>query len=86
MKPFFTVLLALLLFACQSNDSQARKPKVVATAAALQPINQNIIAQSVLYEANIRQYSPEGTFNAFAKDLCGNAKGHRKEMVRCRCG
>lgn len=69
MKPFFTVLLALLLFACQSNDSQARKPKVVATAAALQPINQNIIAQSVLYEANIRQYSPEGTFNAFAKDL-----------------
>lgn len=69
MKPFFTVLLALLLFACQSNDSQARKPKVVATAAALQPINQNIIAQSVLYEANIRQYSPEGTFNAFVKDL-----------------
>ncbi|HKX86251.1 MAG TPA: hypothetical protein VJL37_06245, partial [Flavobacterium sp.] len=24
---------------------------------------------AVIYEANIRQYSPEGTFNAFTKDI-----------------
>ena len=24
---------------------------------------------SVIYEVNIRQYSPEGTFNAFTKDI-----------------
>jgi len=27
------------------------------------------IESAVIYEANIRQYSPEGTFNAFAKDI-----------------
>ena len=29
----------------------------------------NWIANSNIYEVNIRQYTPEGTFNAFAKSL-----------------
>ena len=33
------------------------------------PINEEIISKAVLYEANIRQYSVEGSFNAFAEDL-----------------
>ena len=49
--------------ACEISTQQARKPIV------FQPISQTDIAQAVLYEANIRQYSSEGTFNAFAKDL-----------------
>jgi glycosidase len=36
---------------------------------SLEPINAEIISKAVLYEANIRQYSNEGSFNAFAEDL-----------------
>ncbi len=58
------LLLSLVSFsACDISTQQARKPVV------FQPISQTDIAQAVLYEANIRQYSSEGTFNAFAKDL-----------------
>ena len=28
-----------------------------------------MMENAVIYEANIRQYSPEGTFNAFAKNI-----------------
>ena len=70
MKSYLTVLLVILIFSCQSSKEKARKPqeskKVTKT---LEPINEKIIAKSVLYEANIRQYSNEGTFNAFTKDL-----------------
>ncbi|MDC8004761.1 alpha-amylase family glycosyl hydrolase [Aureisphaera galaxeae] len=48
----------------QDTESQemARKPERVL-------INDAILEQGVIYEANIRQYSPEGTFNAFTKDI-----------------
>ena len=32
-------------------------------------ITKSDIASGVIYEANIRQYSKEGTFNAFTRDL-----------------
>ena len=70
MKSYLTVLLGILIFSCQSSKEKARKPqeskKVTKT---LELISEKIIANSVLYEANIRQYSNEGTFNAFTKDL-----------------
>ena len=31
--------------------------------------NSSVLDNAVIYEANIRQYSPEGTFNAFTKDI-----------------
>lgn len=40
-----------------------------ATTKALPPVSDKMMENAVIYEANIRQYSPEGTFNAFAKDL-----------------
>lgn len=49
-------LVSILFFSCQKE-------------VALEPISENILETAVIYEANIRQYSPEGTFNAFAKDI-----------------
>jgi alpha-amylase len=66
---YFYPLFALLLFSCQPAGKKAQAPVSVSAAKELAPISQQIVAQSVLYEANIRQYSPEGTFNAFAEDL-----------------
>lgn len=32
-------------------------------------VSDEVLESAVIYEANIRQYSPEGTFNAFTKDI-----------------
>ena len=70
MKQYFTLFFSLLILSCQSGSEEARKPEDSNfQAKPIEPITKNIINQSVLYEANIRQYSNEGTFNAFANDL-----------------
>jgi alpha-amylase len=37
-------------------------------------VSLEMMETAVIYEANIRQYSPEGTFNAFTKDIAGLKK------------
>jgi len=58
-------LLALALFACKDNAKKEEKD----TVEALKPISNGDLENAIIYEANIRQYSPEGTFNAFTKDI-----------------
>ena len=70
MKQYFTLFFSLLILSCQPGSEEARKPEDSNfQVKPIEPITKNIISQSVLYEANIRQYSNEGTFNAFANDL-----------------
>lgn len=70
MRPFLSFLLTALIFSCQSPKEEARKPEEKkGEVKTLAPISEEVVAHSVLYEANIRQYSEEGTFNAFAQDL-----------------
>ena len=52
--------LVLAIFACQNQ------PKPVQHKSPVQP---DWAEDAVLYEVNIRQYTPEGTFNAFAEHL-----------------
>ena len=61
MKNIFFILVVFLVIAC-SNRGEPVVNK-------LPPVTKADLATGILYEANIRQYSPEGTFNAFAKDL-----------------
>jgi len=70
MKPFLSFLIGVFIFSCQSPKEEARKPEEKKVQVkTLAPISEEVVAHSVLYEANIRQYSEEGTFNAFAQDL-----------------
>ena len=70
MKPFLSYLIGVFIFSCQSPKEEARKPEEKKVQVkTLAPISEVVVAHSVLYEANIRQYSEEGTFNAFAQDL-----------------
>ena len=70
MKQYFALFFSLLILSCHSGSEEARKPEDSNfQVKPIEPITKNIISQSVLYEANIRQYSNEGTFNAFANDL-----------------
>ena len=64
------LLLSLLILSCHNQSEIARKPQVKTIEdTPFLPINEEIISKAVLYEANIRQYSVEGSFNAFAEDL-----------------
>ena len=59
------LLLAVLLstlISCQKESTETSTTQI----AAFQP---EMEENSVIYEVNIRQYSPEGTFNAFTKDI-----------------
>jgi glycosidase len=73
IKGFIVLFIALGMFACKDtykgdSDStvetnQEEQPEGIA------PFSNEVAETAVIYEANIRQYSPEGTFNAFAKDI-----------------
>ena len=60
-------LLLIILFACEQSPKSVGNDKK--TDVEFLPISQDDIARAVIYEANIRQYSEEGTFSAFTKDL-----------------
>lgn len=64
-KQFFlgVLLSGLILISCSKQEKQYVGPKLSTVQHAEWTKNANI------YEVNIRQYSPEGTFNAFKKDL-----------------
>jgi alpha-amylase len=63
-KIFFLIALPLIIFSCKSKNT---KPVVVKDEKAM--AHPAWIMQGNIYEVNIRQYTPEGTFNAFAKHL-----------------
>jgi len=57
-------ILALFIFInCETPIPESRDPII------LDPFSNKSLENGILYEVNIRQYSEEGTFNAFAKDL-----------------
>lgn len=63
MKKLLFLLVSIILFSCQEN-----KPKE-SVIKKLPPISDAVLETAVIYEANIRQYSVEGTFKAFTKDI-----------------
>ena len=71
MKLTRILILSLIIWSCQEQLEEARKPEVKPTpeVTPYQPISEELVSKAVLYEANIRQYSNEGSFNAFAEDL-----------------
>ena len=54
-------IMAIFLFSCTKEKKEE--------ANKLAPISNADLETAVIYEANIRQYSPEGTFDEFTKDI-----------------
>lgn len=69
MKKYILLFSFLaVLFSCK--EKKENTPVVEAEPTSnYQPISHQDLENAVIYEANIRQYSPEGTFNAFTKDI-----------------
>jgi len=64
MKKMIFSLAAIVLVAGCNNDS--KKEKTHMTQVSKSPEWSH---STNIYEVNIRQYTPEGTFNAFVKEL-----------------
>lgn len=74
MKKILITALALSAFTIggaqvKKTAVKGKKPVAAVQPVKIAPITDAVLEQSVIYEANIRNYSPEGTFNAFTKDI-----------------
>jgi len=63
-KLLLSGLIISTLFSCKTS-----KPQIVNLAPEGYHLTDSSIENAVIYEVNIRQYSPEGSFNAFTKDI-----------------
>ncbi|WP_046757844.1 alpha-amylase family glycosyl hydrolase [Kordia jejudonensis] len=62
------VLTTLLFFSCETKKKEAEKtPETQEKQIAA--VSPDMMESAVIYEANIRQYSKEGSFDAFTKDI-----------------
>ncbi|ELI6455122.1 alpha-amylase [Flavobacterium psychrophilum] len=66
MKKIFIILF---LFSFFINCKKEKPKNITEKTIEIAPITPEMEDNAVIYEANIRQYSPEGTFNAFTKDI-----------------
>lgn len=71
MKRIIPIFLAALTIASCKTEAikKGEKTAVVENEKKLAPIGDKDLETAVIYEANIRQYSKEGTFDAFTKDI-----------------
>ncbi|RTL13914.1 MAG: alpha-amlyase [Flavobacteriaceae bacterium] len=64
-KSLITALAVLTLFSCKNETEKTAENSKTEIAK----FSSDVEESSVIYEVNIRQYSPEGTFKAFTKDI-----------------
>ena len=62
-------LIPLALFSFVFLYSCKETPTNPKTSTSIAVVGTDMAENAVIYEANIRQYSPQGTFNAFTKDI-----------------
>jgi glycosidase len=64
------IALIVLVIAFISCKTEKKEVQVVEEAKIeIAAVSSEMMESAVIYEANIRQYSPEGTFNEFTKDI-----------------
>lgn len=63
-KLLFTTILLSAIISCKKESAEKSN-----STPQITEITSEIEENAVLYEVNIRQYSEEGTFNAFTKDI-----------------
>ncbi len=63
LKTILLLAVVVFAFSCQKENKKENSRN------KLKPFSKEMIASAIIYEANIRQYSKEGTFDAFTKDI-----------------
>ncbi|MCF6182019.1 alpha-amylase family glycosyl hydrolase [Lutibacter sp.] len=67
MKKLIALIAFISIIACK-NEAQQKK-KIDKTISTNKTISDADLENAVIYEANIRQYSPEGIFSKFTQDI-----------------
>ena len=69
MKKLPLFLITLLFFiSCKTEKKEAKKTPET-NKKEIAAVSNDMMENAVIYEANIRQYSKEGSFDAFTKDI-----------------
>ena len=68
-KLIASLTVASLLVACGGEVKKEQKQEIVEKKETLASVSKEMMETAVIYEANIRQYSKEGTFEQFTKDI-----------------
>ncbi|MBT8294877.1 MAG: alpha-amylase, partial [Gramella sp.] len=66
------VVLAMIftfMISCKDEPKKDNLKNSGKDTLSIATIDNEILESAVIYEANIRQYSPEGSFDAFTKDI-----------------
>ncbi|UOB18789.1 alpha-amylase family glycosyl hydrolase [Abyssalbus ytuae] len=69
MKRIFLTVLAVSLFISCKQESKKVEEVTAKTSREIEPISDEVLETAVIYEANIRQYSEDGTFDSFTADM-----------------
>ena len=69
MKKIIALCFLITVFACKDEKKQTEEKPVLEEKVTIKPISDTELETAVIYEANIRQYSEEGSFKAFTKDI-----------------
>jgi glycosidase len=67
MKKILFILSLILLASCKTETKEVKLNENNMDSIA--PISNEALENAIIYEANIRQYSPEGTFSKFTEDI-----------------
>lgn len=68
-KLAITLVSVMMLLTSCKNEQQEPVTEENTREQEIAPFDDEVIETAVIYEANIRQYSPEGTFDAFTEDI-----------------
>ncbi|WP_412986685.1 alpha-amylase family glycosyl hydrolase [Pontimicrobium sp. IMCC45349] len=63
------ILVFTVLVACKEQTKTDVTEKKEEVKTEIEPVSVDMMETAIIYEANIRQYSPEGTFDEFTKDI-----------------
>ena len=69
MRKIGLMLMVFSFIVSCKNEPEQKEQSTEVVKDSLAPVSDDIMESAVIYEANIRQYSPEGTFDAFTKDI-----------------
>ncbi len=68
-KISFLLVITLFSLASCKEEPRVKPAEPAAEQEQFEPVSDKVLESAVIYEANIRQYSPEGTFDAFTADI-----------------
>lgn len=69
MKKILLLTMMLGFLVSCKEDPKNQQPQETVATDSLAPVSEEMMETAIIYEANIRQYSPEGSFEAFTRDI-----------------